>query len=368
MIAISTKIAIIGAGSGGQTAAADLTLKGYKVWLYEFPEMVSSVEKIMQDGVIRLVENDSVSHEVRIAGISTDFRQVVRGADIILVMVPSFVVEKVAHLCLDYLDSGRKIYFLPGGVGGALEFLNLVRASSKKFIVGESSTLPYATRLTSPGVVSLMLRVKTLFFAAFPGKESASLGRELKELYTSVEILQDVLETSLNNGNPITHPGPSILNTAVLERGTPGFGLYKDGITPAVAHLNEVIDTERIYLCRELGYKPISACERLYRMGYSPQTNNLYEAYSESPVFCRIEGPDSLNHRYVVEDVGYGLVPIASISRVLNLDVPTMEAMITLASVLLQTDIRTTGRTAQKMGLKGMSRNAIRNFLWEGSK
>ena len=41
-----TKVAILGAGNGGLTAAADLSQRGFDVTLYELPQFASNLEGV----------------------------------------------------------------------------------------------------------------------------------------------------------------------------------------------------------------------------------------------------------------------------------------------------------------------------------
>ena len=44
------KITIIGAGNGGFAAAADLTMRGHQVTLFEMPEFADSIREIQKTG------------------------------------------------------------------------------------------------------------------------------------------------------------------------------------------------------------------------------------------------------------------------------------------------------------------------------
>ena len=71
-----------------------------------------------------------------------------------------------------------------------------------------------------------------------------------------------------------------------------------------------------------------------------------------------IKSPPSLDHRYIREDIGYGLVPMAEIGRLLGIKTPVMDALITLASTALGVDFRVEGLTLEKMGLQTIRKPA----------
>ena len=77
------------------------------------------------------------------------------------------------------------------------------------------------------------------------------------------------------------------------------------------------------------------------------------EVFKDSPA------PDRLDHRYVAEDVPYGLVPLAELGRTAGIRTPVADALTTVASVALQRDYRAEGRTLEQMGLAGLSAEEI---------
>jgi opine dehydrogenase len=89
------------------------------------------------------------------------------------------------------------------------------------------------------------------------------------------------------------------------------------------------------------------------------QGESLFEMFSTSPVHGPTRGPRSMNSRLITEDIPYGLVPLASFGRLAGVPTPVMEALITLASTINQTDYRQVGRTVESLGLVGMGIDEI---------
>lgn len=76
--------------------------------------------------------------------------------------------------------------------------------------------------------------------------------------------------------------------------------------------------------------------------------------------------PPDLQHRYVTEDIPYGLVALASIARLAGIPTPAIDAMITIASVANGENYLETGRSAAKLGLEGMSLTQIVAYVMKG--
>src|SRR4029434_10340133 len=95
-------------------------------------------------------------------------------------------------------------------------------------------------------------------------------------------------------------------------------------------------------------------------------SGSIYRAINESEPNRTIRSPKTLDHRYIREDVGYGLVPMAEIGRLLGINTPVIDALITLASVVSRTDYRKEGLTLEKMGLAAIRPENLEKVLHEG--
>ena len=83
---------------------------------------------------------------------------------------------------------------------------------------------------------------------------------------------------------------------------------------------------------------------------------NYSTGYSTAPGFLGIGAQSQLDNRYLTEDVGYSLVFLTDLAGRVGVETPTMEALITMASVVLARDFRAEGaRTLATLGLDGMS-------------
>ena len=95
----------------------------------------------------------------------------------------------------------------------------------------------------------------------------------------------------------------------------------------------------------------------LVQASLSLSTAILLEA---SLSFLGIGAQSRLDHRYLTEDVGYSLVFLTDLARRIGVPTPTMEALITMASIVLARDLRTEGsRTLATLGLDELSVNEL---------
>jgi len=363
------KIAVLGAGNGGCAAAADLTLRGYEVRLFSRSE--STIAKLAKRGEIELIEDG----EKKFAApyfMSPHLPPVVQGVDLIVVAAPAVAHEYLARNSANYLTDGQRILLNPGHTGGSLHFLYLLRALGCRADIQlcETVTLTYICRMPEPGRVEIYRRTTNLRCAAFPGKHTVALVGDIQAVFPNVVAAENVLETGFSNINAIMHPAGMLGNAGWIEQTGGDFLWYREGVTPAIGAWIDAIDGERLMIVRSLGLKPLRFVDIFHQAGLTTaearDNGSTYQAIHDSEPNRTIKSPPSLDHRYIREDIGYGLVPMAEIGKFLGVKTPVMDALITLASTALGVDFRTEGLTLAKMGLADVKAKSLAKVLHDG--
>jgi opine dehydrogenase len=354
------KIAILGAGNGGITAAADLTLKGFEVRLFELPRFFDRLATIRKKGGITLKRKNHKEF-CSPAVITDNIALAIKSMDVVMLTVPSFAIEEFATLSAPFLEKGQVVLINGATALSSLRFVNAVEKVRRgaSFKIGETASLTYASRVTEDGEVELGLEVKSMLFAAYPNRNTSELIEKFRELYPILEPAKNIWETCLNNGNPESHPGPSLLNAGRIEFSGGDFYLYKEGITPHVSNIVKAISHERQLLCNALEVNYISTSKRLIALGYAQPAENLHELYNQSEVFAPIKGPLSLTSRYFIEDISNGLVLWSSLGKTLQISTPNIDAIITLSGSLINKDYWSEGLTLDKLGLFGLNADEL---------
>lgn len=245
----------------------------------------------------------------------------------------------------------------PGSGGGALEFKKELGLDlfDEDIIVAETHTLPYAARVLEPGTIRIKLFVKQLILTALPSKKAEVIAEVARKIWGSekIKVGKSVLETALIDGNPVIHPPVTILNAALIQRTKGDFLFYHEGITDAAADLMQAVDEERLALAKALGFDLLSEPQMSYNEGYIDADKvNYRDGYNKSKGFGITKAPDSLENRYLTEDVGYVMVFWSTLGDLLDVETPTIDAIITITSKMLGRDFRRIGaRTAVTLGL-----------------
>lgn len=361
------KITVIGCGNGAFATAADLAFRGYEVTMYVQEEHKKNFDGIREEKTIYCTGVGPVG-PIKIQKITHDVEAAMENPDLIIPVLPSFAHEDVAKKIAPYVKKGSKIFLSPGSTGGALVFAKVLRDMGKLEGVrlAEVHTLPYTARRIGNNGVNISLITDLMYFAAFPAKYNQEMYNFIHPIYPNIQMMSDVLETGLNNGNGTTHPAPVVLNAGKIEYYKKHYH-YKEGITPSVGNVVQLIDDERKNICRAFGYEEIDIKDRLYKMGYCPRKDTVYECIQGSTdIFLPLEGPNDLNGRYLVEDGPYTLVCMVNVARIADVKTPLMEAVVSLAGALKGENYWEVGRTLEKVGLADMTIEEIKNYLQNG--
>ena len=194
------RVAILGAGNGGQSTAAQLGHAGHAVRLYDrFPEVVAPLASLG-----RISASGAVAATGPIELATTDMGRAVSGADLILVSVPGFAHRYIASELAEVLEGDETVVLHPGGFGGALE----VRKAWSQLgvppgvLLAETNTLAYACRVVEPGTVHIGGAKRVFSVAALGASRTPEVLSLLKRAFPNVEAATSVLETSFDNMNP----------------------------------------------------------------------------------------------------------------------------------------------------------------------
>jgi opine dehydrogenase len=352
------KVAILGAGHGGCAAASVLSLKGFEVRLHSRSE--ERLSPLRQGLVVR----HAYEGKAMLSLITSRLEEAVRGADLVMLVVPSVAHKWYARHLATILDAGQIVYLNPGHTGGGLHFAaELKKAGGPSVPLCESTTLTFICRMEGPAQVGIYRETKNLCFAALPSSCTSKLLGLLQPLFPNLRSADNVLETGFMNINAVIHPPGMLMNTGWLEFTAGNFLFYKESITPSVARVIEKVDKERLAICRELGLQVPAFIDYFFQAGLTTeeakQSRSVYRAMQESGPNETIKAPSSLDHRYIHEDVGYGLVPMLELGKLVGASTPAMDSLITLASIAQNIDYRRVGLTMNRMGLNGMSLDRI---------
>ncbi|MGH8797253.1 MAG: NAD/NADP octopine/nopaline dehydrogenase family protein [Caldimonas sp.] len=358
------KVAILGAGAGGAAAVAELSLAGHEVALWnrslDTLAPFHALGGIAYEGVL----GAGVAVPRLITG---DIDTAIAGADVAVVALPTFSHVAVARaLAAAGWRADRPIVLNPGHTGGALAFAHAYRGVRADVPpIAEFSTLTYVARKYRPDRVSVSGRAKRVRAAALPGGRAAL--DVACRLFPGAQPVADVLAADLANANLVLHPPGAVLGAAWVEATGGNFTFYVEAMTPGVARTMRRLDDERLAVAAAFGHELPNLIGEMKSIGTVEasvaDTQDFAAAIAGGEANKRIKGPDSLQHRYYREDFGHGLLPFIELAAIAGVATPVAQSLLILAQAVVGTDYRDGGRTAQSMGIDGMSKAELIHFV-----
>lgn len=354
------RFAVIGAGCGGQSMAAVLASQGCHVSLMDRDQAV--VQALQERGHITLT--GKIQLEAAPALITADAEAAIAGADVILVVTTADGHEDAARSIAKAIQPHQIVVLNPGMFCGSLAFQTALTryGCPHRILVAETADLIYACRRTDGmGEVFHSGLKKRMALAAVPAGEAERVVERLKPYFPMLVPARDILHTSLNNIGPVLHCVPMLMNVNRLDAGE-HFDYYIEGITPSIASMAEAVDAERVALAKALGVEAASAAQSV-KNSYGLTGDTLYEVIQANEAYKGINSPSSLAHRFCAEDTFGSLVGFATLGKELGVPVPAMEAVVRCISMATGIDYFQTGRTAEKVGLKGKTAAEIAGLI-----
>jgi opine dehydrogenase len=344
------RIAIVGAGNGGQAMAGHFSLLGHDVKLYN--RRLDHLGDVIRKHRIRL--SGVISGEGSIALVSDSLEKVLCDVELVMVTTTADAHRTLAEQMAPYLYAGQKVVLNPGRTFGALEFAKVLCGMGVHgVLVAEAQSLIYACRLEAPGYVRIIAVKDRVLLAAYPARDTEQVLAKLNTILPCFIKAEHVLETSLENIGAILHPPVMLLNAAAIERGNL-FYFYQD-MTSAVADLIQAVDAERLAVGAAFGVKLLSVGDWI-SYAYKGSTGSTFlEKIHRNSAYHMIKAPNTLYSRLLLEDVPTGVIPIAELGKLSGVDTPLLLSISQITQTLLNVDFSRNGRTLRKLGLEGKS-------------
>ncbi len=353
--------AVLGAGHGGLALAAELGRQGHAVALWN--RSAERVRAVRDAGGVRLSRPGAAATFAPIAAATDRMAVALADARVVLVAVPASGHADVARAAAPHLRDGQTVLLLPGRTGGALQFRRVLREAGcdADVVLGEANTFPIASRATGPAAAVVFGAKAALLAAALPAARTPELIAACRPFLPMLAPCRSVLHTGLANVGAILHPVITLLNADRIRRGDV-FDFYTDGVTPHVAAVLAAADAERLRVARAYGVAADSLTGWV-GAAYGHHADTVLAAVGSNPAYAGIKAPTTLVHRYLLEDVPTGLIPLIELGRAAGLELPTLCGLVAAARAALGAVRWQRPRTLAALGLAGMTPGAIRTFV-----
>ena len=398
-------IAVLGGGAVGKSCAADMKLAGKEVRLYDMmpfaKNTLANLEKtgILLDGVQRNLYCFERSGRAYLDMVSSDMGKVVKGAGLIVIAAPAMAHEPFFRELIPHLEDGQVIHIFTDNYGTLL-LRKMMRemGCTKQVIVGGWSSAPYGTRIESVGKftfphVGVKYRAITLRGASLPMSDIDAFMESSRYLPcidavtygNGPEAGNTVLDTGFANINPVIHVPATILGVSTMENWGVIFGgydknsysMYCHGLCPSICEVQYQFFEEEKALAKEIGVgTPQYAYESFFsrRSVLTQEYMGLDKDGKDNVIFPLDQpsdegntGPNSINHRYLTEDVPVGCKIYHDLGVQYGVPTPVIDSMIVLAgSMHKKRFFETSKYNLAYLGIDNMPKEELLSYLNEG--
>ena len=353
-------VTILGAGNVALANAAYLSAQGHQVRIWS----------ALDDERAALAEAKAVQASGALSGafpvaVFDEVEETLNGSAIVSICAPVFAHRTLMEAAAPFLNPAQAVVVHPVAGLSSLLLVRLLHARNVSATIIDLSTSLMTCRKSSPTSVEILRVKRTIEMAAIPSRAGAGAQSLLASIYGDrFRLVSNALEISLGNHNPVYHVAPMLCNLSRAER-QEDWTIW-DCITPGVARLIELVDDERMAVVAAFGFEGASV-ETYFREAHGAEGGDLNEIFrSMSRKLKGPIGPQGFDHRFITEDVPYGLVFFHSLGQAVGVPMPLTQTLIDLCTHLYDRDFVAEGHTLEALGLAAKSPSEILDQISSG--
>ena len=335
------KVAIVGAGNSGCAHACKLIENGHVVNLVKTSHSLhdDNFDVICRNQGISCVDSTNGNKEsfFKLNLATRDVEEGLCGVDAILILTQSLQHRTLAPVLSPFFRAGQIVLIIPGNMGSAV-FAQYSKSRDVIFAEGEST--PYDARIVAPGKVQILFKNERNAIAFLESKNNDKLSIVDQLLGRHKYLRTNIVESSLHNPNLIVHTVGSIMSASRIEYSNGEFWMYKEAFSPSIWNIIKKLDEEKNHVIQAYGGKSMAYLDACRWRNEKDLSIDSYEVFKNYAKQGGPKGPDSLDTRYIYEDVPMGLCLLENLGKHKNIATPIASSLISLASALKNTDYR----------------------------
>lgn len=355
------KIAILGAGGIALGMAALLSERNFDVTIWA-PSIEGAAPLLAGQ---MLVAQGAIEGEFRVPT-TRDMATAIEDAAAIIIAVPGTGHKQVIDQLVGSLRSGQLVAISSHMSLSALYLSRELHRRELDVAVSAWATTVVTGRRVAPGRVQVSSRRQRVASACVPPDWRPGAAEILGKLFGDVfQEAPDLMSVTLMNTNPTTHLAIVLCNLTRMEYGE-DWGTYH-GLSNAVGRLAESLDAERIALARQFGCSIHTIRDHLHA-SFGLPLGSIAEMAAEQHARRngQAAGPKSLDHRYITEDVPFGIVPLVVLGHAAGVPTPLHAAGLELISALCARSFAEENDILASLAIDDMSRDELLALCQEG--
>lgn len=351
------KITIIGCGNSGCAHAFKLSENGHSVTLLKTSHAMhdENFDIIQKNGGIWGIDhtNNNKKSFQNIILANRNVKEALNDSEVIMIMTQSINHESIAKLIAPFIPKTLKLLVVIPGNLGSLYFRQYIFDES--VIIAEGESTPYDARIIEPGTVTILFKNVRNALGFLPQNQSSQGLAIASNLFDTYRYLRsNVIESALHNPNLVVHTVGTIMSASRIEYSKGEFWMYKEAFSPSIWNLITKLDEEKNTVIKKYSGVPASYLDVAKWRNEEDLTKDSLDVFKSYGEDGGPKGPTTIYSRYLLEDVANGLVLLSSFGSLAGVQTPVTNALIEIASSLVNIDFRRIGRTPEKFNIKSM--------------
>lgn len=285
--------------------------------------------------------------------------------DVLILAVPAYGYRAVLDRIVPALRDGQTVIISAHLSFAALYLSRLLAERRLSCSIVVWNTTASTGRQTGPTAVSISLLRPKVEMAVIPvdaGDPALALCRDL--FGDRFSLKSDLISVDLGNINPVVHYGIAMFNLTRMELAEDW--AQQAHITPAVARFLEDLDRERQAVASAFDVQTRSI-QQAYAIPGKVEIGPLAEMLCQIVAMRKgVNGPKTLDTRYVTEDVPYGLLTTIRLAEMTGVEVPLHRAGATIFSSLYGRDFASENRILPEITTAFASVDTLREAVSQG--
>ena len=326
------KITIVGGGNIGTQFAVHCSSEGHDVIMY------TSSPALFDTHLCTVDEFGETTHEGDIRFATSDPSAAFSDADMIIVTVPSTLMQSVANTIYAHSTAATTIGVVPGNGGSECAFRKCIERGNVFFGI---ERVPAVARLIQKGktVKSTGYR-DTLHVASIPGANASACADVIQSIFDiNTQVIPGYLNLTMTPSNPILHTTRLYSLFHNWEEGTfyDSIPLFYEDWDDESSELLFACDAEVQTICKALSDFRLEYVRSLRDHYESPTIESMTKKISSISAFKGLTTPaiktdfgwiPDLHSRYFTADFSFGLTIIKQIANFANVHTPCIDKVL----------------------------------------
>lgn len=354
------RVSILGAGAIAYGLAAYLAESGHDPMLWS--PSGRRTEALASGELLKATGDIETTVPVRVA---RDCKDAITNEDVVVVALPAYGHRMVMDAAVPHLVDGMPVIISSHSSFGALYLSKLLAERKIRLPIIVWGTTLLSGRQLGPTEIHVASVRRKLDVATLPFS-SQDDGHELcTALFGDRFVKRDgLLAIALSNLNPQNHLGIALLNLTRMEKAEQ----WSQGgnVTPAVGRLIEALDAERLAIAAHFGIA-VRTVEEHFSLSFHVPMGTVSGMNQEMDRQGRGGfGPTTIESRYILEDVPFGLLPTALLGKITGNPAILHESGVSILSAAYGRDLRAGNDILPALGIEELPATELVSLTRKG--